>query len=70
MDSIRAVFEFADGLAIELYEAMEGWDSLVDELPTYLPGCRKSDEWFKEVAFPPFEYNLTVLYEREVEKLG
>jgi len=49
----------------ELNEEMNGWDSLVEALPRYLPGFKKSEEWFSDVAFPAFETNLTTLYTKE-----
>jgi hypothetical protein len=33
-----------DNKAVELNEEMAGWESLVAELPTYLPGCQQFAE--------------------------
>ena len=48
--------------ALEVNEEIEGWDSLVEKLPEYLPGCRTFEEWFHVVAFPAFKTNRTVIY--------
>ena len=62
VDCICMGLEFTEERTLELNEEMKGWDSLVEALPTYLPGFKKSEEWFPEVAFPAFEINLTPLY--------
>ena len=53
-----------DKKSVELNEEMAGWESLVTELPTYLPGCQQFAEWFSAVAYPPFEPNITDIYQR------
>jgi hypothetical protein len=47
----------------ELHEEMAGWKAFVKALPEHLPGCR--GDWFRAVAFPPFETNAVELYRRE-----
>lgn len=54
-----------DNATVEIDEEMEGWDSLVDNLPEYLPGCERFSEWFDKVAYPPFKPKLTVIYRRK-----
>jgi hypothetical protein len=53
-----------DNATVEIDEEMEGWDSLVDNLPEYLLGCERFGEWFDKVAYPPFKPKLTVIYRR------
>lgn len=50
---------------MEINEEMSGWKSLVDKLPTYLPGCLTFEEWFEGVAFPAVKHNLKVIYQRD-----
>jgi hypothetical protein len=55
-----------DNKAVEINEEMEGFDSVADKLPEYLPGCQKFEEWFQVVAFPAFKENNIVIYQRDV----
>lgn len=64
VDQVCLLFITTDGLGFEIHEEMSGWDTLVQALPTYLPGCQTFGEWFLTVIFPAFELNLTVIYER------
>jgi hypothetical protein len=52
------------GTQVEINEEMEGWESLVEKLPEYLPGCQTFGQWFLTVAFPAFKPNFTVIYKR------
>ena len=54
-----------DDESIELTEQMKGWKYLIDSLPKYLPNCLIFEEWFTQVAFPAFEFNLIKIYPRE-----
>lgn len=64
VDLICLVIELSNGGGIEVNEEMGGWDSLVQKLPEYLPGCKTFGEWFETVAFPAFHPNLTSIFER------
>ena len=64
VDRICLGIELKDGSGVELDEEMSGWDSLVEQLPEYLPGCKKFGDWFEIVAFPAFQLNLTTIFER------
>lgn len=64
VDRICMGIEFKDGEVIEVDEDLKGWDSLVQKLPEYLPGCKSFDEWFEVVAFPAFKLNATRIFER------
>ena len=55
-----------DNKAVEINEEMEGFDSVADKLPEYLPGCQRFEEWLQVVAFPAFKENNTVIYQREI----
>ena len=50
--------------SLNLDEDAEGWRELVEGLPEYLKGCAPFAEWFENVAFPAFDTNLFVIYER------
>ena len=65
VDLICLAFRLEDDSMFELNESMQGWDYLIENLPEYLPNCKKSSEWFMEVAFPAFEMNLIEIYSTE-----
>ena len=65
VDLICTELILRDDRALEINEEMDGWDSLVQKLPEYLPGCKKFHEWFMDVAIPAFETNETTLYQRD-----
>lgn len=67
VDLICLAFIENGNLEVEINEEMDGWNSIVEQLPEYLPGCQKFDEWFRPVAIPAFELNLRVIYERDKE---
>ena len=69
VDRICLEIELKNGESIEVDEEMKGWDSLVQKLPEYLPGCKSFGEWFEVVAFPAFELNATRIFERVAEKI-
>ena len=50
--------------AIEIHEEMQGWQALIEALPTYLPGMPEQTQWFNTVALPPFATNVTKLFSR------
>jgi len=54
----------SDGHGVELNEEMARWNSLVEALPRYLPGCLPFPAWFHDVAFPPFATNELEIYSR------
>ncbi len=60
MDLICIALATADG-TLEINENMEGWSPLIEVLPKYLPGSKSAAEWWKQVAFPPFLPNSTIL---------
>ena len=64
VDLICLAIRLKDGSAVEINEEMSGWDSLVQKLPEYLPRCATWGEWFEAVAFPPFQLNITAIYQR------
>lgn len=65
VDLICLEIEMRDGSCIEVNEEIDGWDSLVQKLPDYLPGCKTMGKWYEIVAFPAFQLNLTSLFERK-----
>ena len=66
VDRICLLIGLKDGSGIEVDEEMSGWDSLVQKLPEYLPGCKSFGEWFQVVAFPAFQLNMTPIFDRAV----
>lgn len=62
VDVICMDFLLKNDKSFEIDERMQGWENLIENLPTYLPGCKSFHEWFTEVAFPAFETNLTQIY--------
>jgi hypothetical protein len=70
VDLICLDFVLNDNKAVEINEEMEGFDSLVNKLPEYLPGCQKFEQWFLVVAIPAFKENNTVIYQRDHTNSG
>ena len=64
MDLICLTVLLKNNKALEINEEMCGWESLVEKLPEYLPGCQKFEEWFSAVAYPAFKPNITAIYQR------
>jgi hypothetical protein len=64
VDRLCLLIGLSDGSGIEVDEEMSGWDSLVQQLPEYLPGCKSLGEWFEVVAFPAFQLNMTPIFDR------
>ena len=61
VDQIRIGFTTEKG-GIVVTEDMEGWEALIDLLPSYLPGTLDSADWWGKVAQPPFATNPTTLF--------
>lgn len=64
VDQIRMELLDGCGNAVVVTEEMRGWKELVEVLPLKLPGCQRFEEWFSNVAFPAFEQNMTLLFDR------
>jgi hypothetical protein len=64
VDLICLTIALRDDKALEVNEEMNGWQSLVEKLPEYLPGCQTLEVWFPTVAFPAFKTNRSVIYSR------
>jgi hypothetical protein len=62
VDLICLAILMKNNKAVEINEEMSGWESLVEKLPQYLPGCQKFEEWFSLVAYPAFKPNITTIY--------
>jgi hypothetical protein len=65
VDLICLLIHLRDNRTLEIDEEMDGWKSLVDKLPEYLPGCQNFEQWFSAVAFPAFKPNITKIYQRD-----
>jgi len=61
VDVICLAFGTAEG-AIEVHEEMQGWQQLVEQLPSKLPGASPLSEWWEQVAKPPFATCTTTIY--------
>jgi hypothetical protein len=66
VDQIRIEFLIdEDGKSgVLVTESMEGWEALIDALPTYLPGTLSKADWWDAVVKPAFATNWTILYTR------
>ena len=64
VDLICLTIDSTHDKQLELNEDMDGWESLVEKLPDYLPGCETLAEWFPAVAFPPYKTNRKIIYSR------
>jgi len=47
---------------IEINEEMSGWTTLINAIPTYLPGALSPSDWWDRVSHPAFAANPTVLF--------
>ena len=65
VDLICMMLRTAVDDGFELHEQMRGWQLLIEDLPKHLPDCQPFHEWFMDVAFPAFEFNLIKIYPRE-----
>jgi hypothetical protein len=65
IDCICLAVALSDDSTIVLNEDMEGWKAFTASLPSFLRGCRPSNDWFSEVAFPAFATNMTAIYRRD-----
>lgn len=65
VDRITMAFRMEDEKAFEINEQMAGWQLLIDNLPKIFPDPKSFHEWFMEVAFPAFEFNLIKIYQQE-----
>lgn len=66
VDQIRLGLIVDGGKPLELSEADDGFQTLVEALPDHLPGCESMGEWWFNVAFPAFERCERVIYRRAV----
>jgi len=67
VDQIRILIGSTDHqCCIEVTEEDEGYCDLIAALPKNLAGFPEPDDWWKNVALPPFSVNFTRLYERHV----
>lgn len=64
VDLICLQLTFMELESVEVDEDMGGWQEFVEALPGSLPGARPFSEWFKDVAFPAFATNETIVYDR------
>lgn len=67
-DCICLGIHTVDGMATEVNEELDGWQTLTRDLQKHLVGCKHWSEWFPQVAFPAFATNETVLFERQSEE--
>lgn len=63
VDLMCVGFTTADG-AVEANEQMDGWEALIGQLPSLLPGVTAQNEWWDKVAQPPFAANPMTLFSR------
>lgn len=63
-DEIVVTLELNGNDAVEISEDATGYNELVARLESTLPGFPMTDQWWKDVGFPPFAENPTVLWEK------
>lgn len=63
VDLICLGFTTPDG-GVELNEEMDGWEALIDAVPSLVPGTTPKEEWWDKVVDLPFAANPTVLFSR------
>jgi hypothetical protein len=63
-DLICLQLQSKENITIEIDEEDLNWTALMEAMPRYLAGCKTWGTWFSEVAFPAFEENQNVLFER------
>jgi len=61
-----AVFDREGLVLLEVNEGTTRYQELIDGLPQHLDGCLSMGGWYRQVAFPAFETNLTELCRRVV----
>lgn len=62
LDLICLRIKTCDGWSFEINEDIPGFKPLVAEFERQLPGFRR--DWFRIVALPAFEPNVTLLYQK------
>ena len=68
VDQICVVIGTADDHDwIEIREDDEGYESLINQMPTRMVGCAAPNEWWERVALPPSAAQWTQIYARERE---
>ncbi len=67
-DCIRLGLEDGSGRWTGMDEEMPGWDEFMADLPDHLPGAKRWEDVFDQVARPPFRENATVLFERRRDR--
>jgi hypothetical protein len=69
-DCICLEIEDSAGSFWTITEEESEWEGFMRSLPVHLPGARTWDDVRNEVALPPFETRLTVVYSRPDGKPG
>jgi hypothetical protein len=64
VDQICLEFLTVAGDSVMITEETNDWKELACALPKFLPGFPVFEAWFSNIAFPPFEGNLAILYDR------
>ena len=64
VDQICFVIECAE-FGIEVREGDAGYENLIAQMLSNIPGFPARNQWWEEVALPPFAQNWTKIYSRE-----
>lgn len=67
-DLIYVAFTLTSGVHVRVHEEMEGYESLIAEMQRRCTGYRK--DWWRAVAIPAFEENLTIVWKRKEQGVG
>ncbi len=62
---ICLVIQLRDGSEVEIQEDAPGWSSLVNALPTKLPGTPPPEEWITEIRLVPSAESERPLFTRK-----
>ena len=63
-DEIMVTLELVGDEEVDICEDAKGYKELLARLESALPGFSVTDQWWDGVAFPAFEENMMVLWEK------
>ena len=63
-DTIWITFILENGTSCSVPETAKGWDRLLDQIPTHLPGALRKHDWLPQVTRTAFDPNIVQLFQR------
>ncbi|OON65279.1 hypothetical protein [Hymenobacter sp. CRA2] len=67
VDEIGVDLFFGKGLSVRLTESLPGWPTFLQQFRNRFPAV--PEQWERDVMFPPFATNLTLLFDRSGRSL-